>query len=157
MALPGVPAFYLPTLLAASNDHPTYCKTGRRRDLNRPQFDLQAVRQDLENTDSPAAIIRILMAHALAIRAQLPAFHPKAPMTVLSPERSDMVILQRGYRDDPSTVWVVQSFREEAVELNLSLLAPQRNGCWREQLSQRTIAGQRLALTPYEALWLQTA
>ena len=157
MALPGVPAFYLPTLLAASNDHPTYRKTGCRRDLNRPRFDLQAVRQDLENTDSPAAIIRILMAHALAIRAQLPAFHPKTPMTVLSPERSDMVILQRGHRDDPGTVWVVQSFREEAVELNLSLLPPQRKGCWREQLSQRTIAGQRLALSPYEALWLQAA
>ena len=157
MALPGVPAFYLPTLLAASNDHPTYRKTGCRRDLNRPQFDLRTLGQDLEDTASPVAIIRILMAHALDSRARLPAFHPEAPMTVLSPERSDVVILQRGHRDDPGTVWVVQSFREEAVELNLSLLGHQHNGCWRDQLSQRTIAGQRLVLSPYEVLWLQAA
>lgn len=157
MALPGVPAFYLPTLLAASNDHHTYRETGCRRDLNRPQFDLQALRQHLENTDSPAAIIRILMAHALGIRAQLTAFHPEAPMALLSPERSDMVILRRGHRDDPGAVWVVQSFREEAVELDISLLSLRHNGCWRDRLSQRTIAGQRLVLSPYEALWLQAA
>ena len=157
MALPGVPAFYLPTLLAASNDHPTYRRTGCRRDLNRPQFDLQALRQDLENTDSPAAIIRILMSHALDIRAQLPAFHPEAPMTLLSPERSDMIILQRGHRGDPGAVWVVQSFREEVVELEVSLLNPRHSGCWRDRLSQRTLAGPRLALSPYEVLWLQAA
>ncbi|MYA91431.1 MAG: glycosidase [Synechococcus sp. SB0663_bin_10] len=155
MALPGVPAFYLPTLLAAGNDHPTYRKTGCRRDLNRPQFALQTLRQHLENTDSPPAVIRTLMAHTLGIRAQLPGFHPEAPMALLSPERSDMVILRRGHRDDPGTVWVVQSFREEAVELQLSLLRPEHDGGWRDRLSQRTIAGPELVLSPYEALWLQ--
>lgn len=157
MALPGVPAFYLPTLLAASNDHPTYRQTGCRRDLNRPQFDLDALRQDLDNTDSPAAIIRVLMAYALDIRAQLSGFHPEAPMTLLSPERSDLVILQRGHRDDPGAVWVVQSFREEAVELQVSSLKSEHNGAWRDRLSQRTVIGPGLALSPYEVLWLQPA
>jgi len=157
MALPGVPAFYLPTLLAASNDHPTYRKTGCRRDLNRPQFSLQALRQDLEKPTSPPAIIRTLMAHTLGIRAQLPAFHPEAPMALLSPERSDVIILRRGHRDDPGAVWVVQSFREEAVALDISLLSPRHSPCWRDMLSQRTIAGQRLVLSPYEVLWLQAA
>ena len=157
MALPGVPAFYLPTLLAASNDHSTYRKTGCRRDLNRPQFELQALRQHLENTNSPVAIIRILMAHTLGIRAQIPGFHPEAPMTLLSPERSDMVILQRGHRDDSGTVWVVQNFREEAVELQVSLLSAQHNGDWRDRLSQRTLAGPLVVLSPYEVLWLQPA
>ena len=155
-ALPGVPAFYLPTLLAAGNDHPSYRKTGCRRDLNRPRFHLQALRRELEDTDSPAAVIRILMAHILDVRARLAAFHPEAPMAVLSPERSDMVILRRGHRD-PGTVWVVQSFREEAVELDLSLLAPRCSGGWRDQLSQRTVEGARLVLSPYEVLWLQAA
>ncbi|CZB12856.1 Putative sucrose phosphorylase (EC 2.4.1.7) [Candidatus Synechococcus spongiarum] len=157
MSLPGVPAFYLPTLLAAGNDHPTYRKTGCRRDLNRPQIDLQALRQHLENSDSPAAIIRVLMAHALGIRAQVPGFHPEAPMTLLSPERNDMVVLQRGHRDDPGAVWVVQSFREEAVELQVSLLSAQHDRGWRDRLSQRTLAGSRLVLSPYEVLWLQPA
>ena len=157
MALPGVPAFYLPTLLAASNDHSTYRNTGCRRDLNRPQFDLQALHQGLQNTENPAAIIRVLIAHALSIRAQLPAFHPEAPMKVLSAERSDMVILQRGHKDIPGAVWVVQSFREEAVELSLPLLNAQHKGSWRDQLSQRTIANKQLVLSPYEVLWLQAA
>ena len=157
MALPGVPAFYLPALLAAGNDHSTYSRTGCRRDLNRPRFDLQALRRRLDNPDSPPAIIRTLMAHILGIRARIPAFHPEAPMAVLSPERSDMVVLRRGHRDDPGRLWVVQSFREEAVELDVSLLDPRHKGRWRDRLSQRTIAGPRLALSPYEALWLQTA
>lgn len=157
IALPGVPAFYLPTLLAASNDHPTYRKTGCRRDLNRPQFDLQALRRDMENTEHPTAIIRIFMAHALGIRAQLPALHPEAPMELLSPGRSDLVVLRRGPGggDNPDNLWVVQSFREEVVELDVSLLSPRHNGCWRDLLSQRIIAGPRVAISPYEVLWLQ--
>ena len=43
MVLPGVPAFYLPALLAEPNDLSRFRRTGQRRDLNRPQFKLEAV------------------------------------------------------------------------------------------------------------------
>jgi len=155
MALPGVPAFYLPTLLGSSNDHQAYAQTGYRRDLNRTQFDLQVLRQELGNTASPAAIIRTLMGYTMGVRAQLLAFHPEAPMELLSLERRDMIILRRGHRNDPDAVWVVQSFREEGVELNMSWLSSQWHKGWRDQLSQRIIRDQRLVLSPYEVLWLQ--
>ena len=38
MALKGVPAFYLPALLASENDIKSFSMTGQRRDLNREKF-----------------------------------------------------------------------------------------------------------------------
>jgi len=40
LTLPGVPAFYLPALLATPNDNARFRLSGHRRDLNRPQFQL---------------------------------------------------------------------------------------------------------------------
>jgi sucrose phosphorylase len=48
MALPGIPAFYLPALLATPNDLARFRRTGHRRDLNRPQFRLDAIERRLQ-------------------------------------------------------------------------------------------------------------
>ena len=82
LALPGVPAFYLPALLAASNDLTRFRRTGHRRDLNRPQFTAQALQRRLADPDSDVSALLPVLRRALAERAVHPALHPDAPMTV---------------------------------------------------------------------------
>ena len=156
MALPGVPAFYLPALLASDNDHPAYRRTGHRRDLNRHRFCLDDLKRLLGHQHSAQTLIRVVINHALRLRASQPAFHPEAPMTLLSHDRRDMVILRRdaGGHDQPS-VWVVHSFSEERLNLPLARLGHRAAQGWVDLLSKREIGDGNLALTPYEVLWLQ--
>lgn len=159
MALPGVPAFYLPALLASDNDRAAYRRNGHRRDVNRQRFRLDELERRLNRPHSAQTLIRVVINHALALRAMQPAFHPEAPMTLLSHDRSDMVILRRDARSrSQRSVWVVQSFSEERLNLPLARLGhvAGANG-WVDLLSRRHIGNGNIALTPYEVLWLQPA
>jgi len=54
MALKGVPAFYLPALLASENDIKSFSMTGQRRDLNREKFKSENLSAVLNNPESNA-------------------------------------------------------------------------------------------------------
>lgn len=158
MALPGVPAFYLPALLASANDRAAYRRSGQRRDVNRQRFRLDALERRLSHPHSAQTLIRVVINRALALRATQPAFHPEAPMTLLSPGQSDMVILRRDARScSQRSVWVVHSFREERLNLPLARLGRGGANGWVDLLSNRAVGSGNLALTPYEVLWLQPA
>ena len=47
LSLRGVPAFYLPSILASPNDLDSFKKTGQRRDLNREKFEANKLSEDL--------------------------------------------------------------------------------------------------------------
>ena len=49
LSLQGVPAFYLPSLLASENDLARFVQTGQRRDLNREKFEANALFLNLKD------------------------------------------------------------------------------------------------------------
>ena len=153
MALPGVPAFYLPALLAAPNDLARFRRTGQRRDLNRPQFRTDALERRLEDPDSDARAVLASLRHALAVRATQPALHPDATLTVLSAGRSDRVILQRTRAG--TTLVAVHNMTSSRQTLRLSLLGGVDDRAWTDCLSGRVLpANQLQALEPYAVQWL---
>ena len=83
LVLPGVPAFYLPAILATPNDLARFRISGHRRDLNRPQFKASTLERRLEDPESDATAVLTVMKQALARRAELPALHPDADMELL--------------------------------------------------------------------------
>ena len=54
MSLKGVPAFYLPALLASENDIKSFSMTGQRRDLNREKFKSEKLAAVFNNPESNA-------------------------------------------------------------------------------------------------------
>ena len=153
LALPGVPAFYLPALLAAPNDLARFRRTGHRRDLNRPQFTAQALERRLADPDADASALLPVLSKALAERAVHPALHPDAPMTVLSPDRSDRVILQRSRGGE--MLVAVHNMTASRLSLRLAGLGGDLNQPWADCLSGRVFEPhQSYSLEPYAVHWL---
>ena len=153
LALPGVPAFYLPALLAAPNDLTRFRRTGHRRDLNRPQFTAQALERRLADPDSDVFALLPVLRRALAERAVHSALHPDAPMTVLSGDRSDCVILRRSRGGE--TLVAVHNITAARLSFRLSGLGGDLNQPWADCLSGHVFEPhQSHSLEPYAVHWL---
>ena len=96
MALKGVPAFYLPALLASENDIKSFSMTGQRRDLNREKFKSDNLVSVLNNPESNANKNLKYLRNAMDLRSKLKQFHPNSEMKCLSKGRSDIVVIKRG-------------------------------------------------------------
>jgi len=154
LALPGVPALYLPALLATSNDVGRFRRTGHRRDLNRPQFKKSSLERRLQDPDSDAAAVLVALKQAIAVRALQPALHPDGQLQVLTPDRVDRVVLHRSHAGhDLVAVHNVTSTR---LTLDpFGLLDLEDTDPWVDCLSGRTLEPcRRHLLNPYEVLWL---
>ena len=154
LALPGVPALYLPALLATANDLGRFRRTGHRRDLNRPQFKKSSVERRLQDPDSDAAAVLVALKQAIAVRATQPALHPDGQLQVLTPDRVDRVVLHRSHAGhDLVAVHNVTSTR---LTLDpFGLLDLEDTDPWVDCLSGRTLEPcRRHLLNPYEVLWL---
>lgn len=95
MALKGVPAFYLPALLASENDIKSFSMTGQRRDLNREKFKSENLLAALNNPESNANKNLKYLRNAMDVRSELKQFHPCSEMKCLSKGRSDIVVIKR--------------------------------------------------------------
>ena len=151
IALPGVPAFYLPTLLASANDEASFRRSGQRRDLNRERFDVEMVERRLEDPYSDTQFTLQTIREAMAVRATLPAFDPQAAFETLSGSMADRVILKRG--SGANSVWAVHNFSANRINLDLRSLANQEHWCDRLQDSAPVVA--QLTLAPFAVHWLQ--
>ena len=154
LALPGVPAFYLPALLATPNDNARFRISGHRRDLNRPQFQLDRLERLLADSESDTSQVVVSLQQAMAVRRGQAALDPFAPMTVLSEGRSDLVILQRG--EGASTLFAVHNFSDVRLSFPLSTLADSTESGWHDVLNGHSlVAGQTaLDLEPFAVHWL---
>lgn len=155
LALPGVPAFYLPALLAAPNDTARFQASGHRRDLNRPQFKAATLQHQLQDPEQDASSNIAQLQYAMGQRANLPALEPDAPMRVLSTGRSDLVILERGLAH--ARLWAIHNFSSTRQSLVLASLwdasTPQE---WIDHLNPAgTVKTERqLELEPFGVYWI---
>ena len=154
MALPGIPAFYLPALLATPNDLARLRRTGHRRDLNRPQFRLEALERRLQDPDADATNVLAVLRHALKVRSAQPALHPDAAMTVLSSDRSDLVILKRSI-DGDNALYAVHNITSNRLTLSLAQLRAESDSGFVDCLSGQSFAAQQQpSIEPYAVHWL---
>lgn len=151
MALPGIPAFYLPTLLASGNDERSFRHSGQRRDLNRERFSADSVERLLDNPNGDASFTLKAVEEAMGVRATLPAFHPEAALACLSKSMPDRVVIRRGAGDD--TVWAVHNFTPNRINLNLRSLT--NHAQWCDRLQDSAAMPSQLTLAPYAVHWLQ--
>ena len=156
LALPGIPAFYLPSLLATPNDLAQFRRTGHRRDLNRPIFRHSTLDNRLQDPHDPASIVLDQLRNAMAIRSTLNAFEPDSPMQMLSDAREDAVILQRGH--GPDAIWAIHNLTPSRLNIRPNDLAAASPGVrWSDQLKEEQALDQTsaLLLAPFEVRWLQ--
>ncbi len=156
MALKGVPAFYLPALLASENDVKTFSTTGQRRDLNREKFEFDKLTLVLNNDDSNASKNLRFLSHAMKIRSSLISFHPSSEMKCLSKNRSDIIVIQRG--KGMNTLIAIHNFTEN--KLNYSINDDKYNDYrddglfFKDYLSGKIFNNLNFVLNPFDVLWI---
>ncbi len=156
MALKGVPAFYLPALLASENDIKSFSMTGQRRDLNREKFKSENLLAVLNNPESNANKNLKYLRNAMDIRSQLKQFHPCSEMKCLSKGRSDIVVIKRS--KGPESVFAIHNMTENKINYQLNdndlpkIIDNDFNT--KDFLTSTKYNFKNISLDPFQVIWL---
>jgi sucrose phosphorylase len=156
MALKGVPAFYLPALLASENDIKSFSMTGQRRDLNREKFKSDNLLSVLNNPGSNANKNLNYLRNAMDVRSELKQFHPNSVMKCLSKGRSDIVVIKRG--KGPESVFAIHNMTENKINYQLNdndlpgIIDNDFN--MRDFLTSNKYNWKNISLDPFQVIWL---
>jgi len=156
MALKGVPAFYLPALLASENDIKSFSMTGQRRDLNREKFKSENLSAVLNNPESKANKNLKYLRNAMDVRSELKQFRPCSQMKCLSNGRSDIVVIKRG--KGPESVFAIHNMTENKINYQLNdndlpkLIDNDFNT--HDLLTSAKYNCKNISLDPFQVIWL---
>ena len=156
MALKGVPAFYLPALLASENDIKSFSMTGQRRDLNREKFKSENLLAVLNNPESNANKNLNYLRNAMNIRSELKQFHPCSEMKCLSKGRSDIVVIKRG--EGTESVFAIHNMTENKINYQLNdndlpkIIDNDFNT--NDFLTSTKYNCKNISLDPFQVIWL---
>ena len=156
MALKGVPAFYLPALLASENDIKNFSMTGQRRDLNREKFKYEELFLTLKNNDSNASRNIKCLSRAMEVRASLEAFHPSSEMQCLTKDRSDLVVIKRAV--DEKIILAIHNFTENKLNylVNDKEIINEFSDSTKlkDHLTGKSYSNLSVVLDPFQVIWL---
>ena len=156
MALKGVPAFYLPALLASENDIKSFSMTGQRRDLNREKFKLDNLLSVLNNPESNANKNLKYLRNAMDVRSNLKQFHPSSEMKCLTKGRSDIVVIKRG--KGPKSIFSIHNMTDNKInyQLNDNDLPQTLDNDLNMQdfLTSTKYNWKNISLDPFQVIWL---
>jgi sucrose phosphorylase len=147
LALKGIPAVYIQSLLAAPNDLTGFAETGRARSVNRKQWNAKELREQLRE-ETPAGRIFREYLRVLSIR-RIPAFHPDSAQQILHTGNS-FFALKRGLGDQ--AVYCISNVTAHAASL-----LPNTAGLpftTMDILSSERITGNRVNFKAYQTRWL---
>ncbi|WP_420343909.1 sugar phosphorylase [Paenirhodobacter sp.] len=154
MALEGIPAFYIHSLLATPNDHAAVARRGINRAINRHQWDYTELQARLAEPDSDQSQVLAELQRRLRLRARQPAFHPNATqMTLQLDDR--LLAVWRQSLDRNQSVFALHNVSAEAVEIDAYALNLIDGEDWRDLLSGEAVDPDgRIAMAPYQVRWV---
>jgi sucrose phosphorylase len=159
LALLGVPAIYLPSIVGAyvTSDY----KVNERdpRSINRNTIRVQQLLDQLSLPDSHASRILEGFVHLIQTRTRCTAFHPSAGQRVLLLNRAVFCVARRS-RGGEGIVMAMTNVTASAQELQLPLAEiDEPYVVWRDVLTDRHLRADtetlRVPLDAYEIIWLE--
>ncbi len=155
LAFVGVPGIYIHSLLGSRNWNAGVTQTGHLRTINREKLDLKAVEAALNDPGSLRSLVFYPYQQLLARRGAEKAFHPNGPQQVLQLHPS-VVTLLRTSPDGTEQIVAIHNAANQKLTLDLKQVPLPRAHTYHDLLSGRHIeAGTRIAIQPYEVLWLK--
>ena len=156
LAMKGIPAVYIHSMLGTANDLDLVEKTGRTRSINRKKWDLNELETLLENPSTIHGVVFNQMKRLLQARRQEPCFHPDCVQEVPDLHQGLFVLIRK---DDSGQriVIAVHNMTSGVQTVSLSAL-PDTVGRqdWIDILNdciyQETL--EEVSLEPYQVLWL---
>lgn len=155
LALEGIPAFYIHSLLGSENDYAKLENTGRNRSINRSQWDVGLLEEQLENKYSHHSKVFSQLCDLIEIRKKQAAFHPNATQFTLHLGLQIFGFWRQSMRRDQS-IFCIYNISSETQQVALSDINLIGTDNWTDLISGMKIEDQAgtLTLTPYQTLWL---
>ncbi|MGR8929191.1 MAG: sugar phosphorylase [Gammaproteobacteria bacterium] len=155
LALEGIPAFYIHSLLATANDYDRFEQTGHNRSINRHQWNYSALLAELQNSQSQHHQLYHRLKEIIGIRRQQPAFHPNATQFTLHISEQ-LFGFWRQSIDRSQSIFCIYNISDEAQSLLLSSLNLIVTDAWRDLIAGRRYdsSTQRIDIAPYQTVWI---
>ena len=155
LALEGIPAFYIHSLLGTGNDHARMEHTGRLRSINRGQWQLDRLEAELANPLSHHCQVFTQLTRLINIRRAQPAFHPNATQFTLHLGLKIFGFWRQSMRRDQS-IFCIHNITDELQQVSLADINLIGTDQWWDLISGDRIDDLSgcLTLKPYQAVWL---
>ncbi|TVP78723.1 MAG: alpha-amylase [Puniceicoccaceae bacterium] len=155
LALEGLPAIYIHSMLGTENDRAGMAQTGRARTINRYQWPAEALETALADEDRHHKTVFEAMKRLIRIRRQQPAFHPNATQYTLHFSNEIFAFWRESLDRDQSLFALhnVSSEKQAIPLVELNLIATES---WRDLLSGKayTNLSDVIELEPYACAWI---
>lgn len=155
LALEGIPAIYIHSLLATPNGYEEVNKTGRNRSINRCQLDYDDLATKLADDQTIEAQVFDRFLALIELRKRQPAFHPNAvQFTLALPE--GLFGIWRQSMDRKQSIFSVTNVTDQEKTLMLTEMNLIAGDCWWDLISGSSIADidGDLLLAPYQTVWI---
>ena len=155
LALEGMPAFYIHSLLATGNDLTRVEQTGHNRAINRHQWDMDELEALLTDNDSQHAQTYTALTALISLRKQQKAFHPNATQFTLHLTEQIFGFWRQSI-DRQQSIFCVYNISAEPQALLLSDLNLIVTDEWRDLVSNTYYddSEEPVVLAPYQFLWI---
>jgi hypothetical protein len=154
MALEGIPAFYIHSLLGTGNDYEGVERTGQNRTINRKRWDYPELRAIWRiRPRSMRACSRD--EERIRIRARQPAFHPNATQFTLHLGEK-LFGFWRQSLDRDQSIFAIHNVTKEEVTIPAMAINLITGMKWTDLLSGEAIDPSRGEITfaPYQCRWI---
>ncbi|MGR3323363.1 MAG: sugar phosphorylase [Pseudooceanicola sp.] len=155
MALEGIPAFYIHSLLATPNDLEAVEKSGHNRAINRHRWDYDRLQALLDDETSTQHVVLQEMLRRIAIRRRQRGFHPNATQFTL--QLDDRIFgLWRQSLDRDQSIFALHNVSAEELEIDPLSINLIEGEDWVDILSGEPVepAGGAIRFAPYQCRWI---
>ena len=154
LALEGIPAIYIHSLVGTHNDHQRVENSGHNRAINRHQWDYTKLEEALADQNSSHYIIYNQLKQLLKIRRQQSAFHPNATQFTL--HLGDQLFgFWRQSLDRQQSLFCISNISDQGQTLTLADINLIDNEQWHDLISgQPCSGGNGIEMEPYQTVWI---
>ena len=155
MALEGIPAFYVHSLLGTENDLALQKETGRARSINRHVWDLDELNKALGDEHKHHKKLLNELTRRMGIRANQKAFHPNATQYTLHFSAAIFAFWRESIRRDQN-IFALHNVSDQPQSISLVELNLIATDTWRELLSGDVYQDLEatIVLPPYGCMWI---
>lgn len=155
IALEGVPAFYIHSLLGTQNDYYKLEHTNQYRSINRHVWQTEELNQVLSDSASYHYKVLNELKRLLSIRKQQPAFHPNATQYTLH-LGVNVFAFWRQSIDREQSVFSINNISDQRLKIALSDINLITTDEWHDLITGEKVdeATIYLTLQPYQSIWL---
>ena len=155
MALQGLPAFYIHSLLGTPNDYKRYQKSGHKRCINRTRWDYHKLEKLLDDPETHHHKVFNELKRLIGIRKNQKAFHPDAAQYILTLPLG-LIGIWRESLDGKQNIFSITNITADEKTLPLHDIHTETSKNLKDLISGEVYQGNDNAITlsPYQTIWL---